>query len=240
MRAARDAGFECGIHTWDHRVWQDHVKTRDAQWTQQTMQRAHQRFIEIFGSAPVTHGAAGWQMNGAAFRQLDAFGMAYSSDGRAMLNEDGSIASPLAGPHRLAIDGVARACVQLPTTLPTLDELLGRTIDGVLLDPSNIAAKLLALTANPRDHVFTLHAELEGQKLGPIFEQLLQGWRTQGYDLVSMGDYYSRIQDREREDRGDRNTSDGLPVFPLHWAELPGRSGDMIVQPVNAIAAAEN
>ena len=223
MRATRDAGFECGIHTWDHRVWQDHVKTRDASWTQKTMQRAYQRFIDIFGAAPVTHGAAGWQMNSDAFRQLDAFGIAYASDGRALLTDNGGLASPLAGPHRLAVDGVAQRCVQLPTTLPTLDELLGRSIDGEMIGPSNIAARLLALTAVPRDHVFTLHAELEGQKLAPIFEQLLQGWRAQGYDLVSMGDYYQQIKDRP------------LPLFPQHWAELPGRSGDMIVQAMNPL-----
>jgi undecaprenyl phosphate-alpha-L-ara4FN deformylase len=219
MRAARDAGFECGIHTWDHRVWQDHVKQRDAQWTQRTMQRARQRFIDIFGVAPATHGAAGWQMNEAAFRQLDAFGIAYASDGRAMLDDDGRIVPGHAGPHRLAVDGRTLDCVQLPTTLPTLDELLGRSVGGNVIDTSNIAATLLALTAQPRDHVFTLHAELEGQKLAPIFEQLLGGWHAQGYDLVSMGDYYRRIKDRD------------LPVFPVHWAELPGRSGDMIVQP---------
>ncbi|RXZ32803.1 xylanase [Oxalobacteraceae bacterium CAVE-383] len=219
MRAARDAGFECGIHTWDHRVWQDHVRARDAQWTRQTMQRAHQRFIDIFGAAPVTHGAAGWQMNPFAFRQLDAFGMAYASDGRVLLNDDGSIVSPQAGPHLLQVDDIVLNCVQLPTTLPTLDELLGRTIAGAAIDAGNIAARLLELTASPRDHVFTLHAELEGQKLAPIFEQLLQGWRAQGYDLVSMGDYYRRLPK-------DVN----LPIFPLHWDELPGRSGQMIVQ----------
>jgi undecaprenyl phosphate-alpha-L-ara4FN deformylase len=219
MRAARDAGFECGIHTWDHRVWQDHVRTRDAHWTQETMQRAHRRFIDIFGAPPVTHGAAGWQMNPFAFRQIDAFGMAYASDGRVLLNDDGSIVSPQAGPHLLQIDDITLNCVQLPTTLPTLDELLGRTIGGVTIDAGNIAARLLELTASPRDHVFTLHAELEGQKLAPIFEQLLQGWRAQGYDLVSMGDYYRGLRDDIE-----------LPVFPLHWDELPGRSGDMIVQ----------
>ncbi|MDB5777143.1 MAG: xylanase [Herbaspirillum sp.] len=219
MRAARDAGFECGIHTWDHRVWQDHVRTRDARWTQQTMQRSRQRFIDIFGAAPQTHGAAGWQMNEEAFRQLDAFGIAYASDGRVMLNEDGSVASAPAGPHRLAVGGRTLNCVQLPTTLPTLDELLGRTIGGAVIDMSNIAATLLALTAVPRDHVFTLHAELEGQKLAPIFEQLLRGWRNQGYDLVSMADYYRQLKDKD------------LPVLPVQWAPLPGRSGDMIVQP---------
>jgi peptidoglycan/xylan/chitin deacetylase (PgdA/CDA1 family) len=219
MQAVQAAGFECGIHTWDHRVWQDHVRQRDAAWTQATMQRSFDRFQSIFGVAPKTHGAAGWQMNPYAFEQLEAFGIAYSSDGRAMLTDAGRLADQAAGPHRLSVNGKTLACIQLPTTLPTLDELLGRSFDGVELNPSNIAAHILKLTATPRDHVFTLHAELEGQKLAPIFEQLLQGWRAQGYDLVAMGDYYQRIKDQ------------ALPIVPLRWAELPGRSGDMIMQP---------
>jgi undecaprenyl phosphate-alpha-L-ara4FN deformylase len=69
--------------------------------------------------------------------------------------------------------------IQMPTTLPTLDELLGREIDGTELTTGNIAAHLLKLTAeNKRDHVYTLHAELEGQKLAPIFEQLLSGMES--------------------------------------------------------------
>ena len=84
----------------------------------------------------------------------------------------------------------------MPTTLPTLDELLGRTIDGVMITTDNIAAHLLKLTAGAaRDHVYTLHAELEGQKLAPIFEQLLTGWKAQGYQLASMADYYQKVKD---------------------------------------------
>src|SRR5260221_3615081 len=37
--------------------------------------------------------------------------------------------------------------------------------------------------------VFTLHAELEGMKLAPIFEQILDGWQKQGHELVSLGSY---------------------------------------------------
>jgi undecaprenyl phosphate-alpha-L-ara4FN deformylase len=217
MRSVWRAGFECGIHTWDHVVWQDNVRQSGAAWTQRQMQQAFDRFQKIFGATPKTHGAAGWQMNPHAFAQLDRFGMKYASDGRAMLNENGTLTDPAAGPYRLHIDGVTLPCVQMPTTLPTLDELLGREIDGVVINQSNIAASILKLTLEPRNHVFTLHAELEGQKLAPIFNQLLTGWQEQGYQCTSMADYFVSIQDKD------------LPEYPLTWAELPGRSGELFV-----------
>ena len=218
MRAVRDAGFECGIHTWDHVVWQDNVRGRGAAWTRDLMQRAFDRFTTIFGSAPQTHGAAGWQMNAHAFRQLDAFGFRYASDGRVQLRDDGTLADGVAGPYRLRDVEGTLSCLQLPTTLPTLDELLGRTIDGKVIDASNIAARLLSLTAAPRDHVFTLHAELEGQKLAPIFEQLLRGWKAQGYTLASMAALYAQVANAVH------------PVCEMRWGELPGRSGELIVE----------
>jgi undecaprenyl phosphate-alpha-L-ara4FN deformylase len=214
MRAVRDAGFECGIHTWDHVHWQDHVRTRDQVWTDAIMQKSERRYQAVFGTAPHTHGAAGWQMNEHAFARHDSAGYRYASDGRAQLREDGALRDPQAGPYRYR----GTACIQMPTTLPTLDELLGREIDGVVLDNDNIAAHLLKLTAHPvRDHVYTLHAELEGQKLAPIFEQLLSGWKAQGYRLASMADYYEKIKHA------------ALPDRPVQWGQVPGRSGDLIV-----------
>lgn len=218
MRSVGKAGFECGIHSWDHVVWQDNVRRRDAAWTTQQLRQAFDRFHAIFGHAPRTHGAAGWQMNEHAYALLDEFGIAYASDGRARLTAQGALEDPAAGPHRVQLSDKTMSCIQLPTTLPTLDELLGRPIDNKIIDESNAAATLLELTASPRHHVFTLHAELEGQKLAPIFEQLLAGWREQAYDLVSMADYYDAVK------------RDTLPVSPVGWGELPGRSGELIVQ----------
>lgn len=217
MRAVQDSGFECGIHTWDHVLWQDNVRAADAAWTQRQMLQSCERFRAIFGRKPQTHGAAGWQMNPHAFAQLDAFGIAYASDTRAMLSESGALTDPDAGPYRLQISGQTLPCIQLPTTLPTLDELLGRTINGAVITLSNIADTLLKLTQSPRDHVYTLHAELEGQKLGPIFEQLLLGWQAQGYDCISMAQLHQKIKDIT------------LPTHPFSWAELPGRSGQLVV-----------
>ena len=220
MRAVQQAGFECGIHTWDHVLWQDNVRQRDGAWTVRIMEQAEQRYAAVFGERPHTHGAAGWQMNPHAFARHDAAGYRYASDGRAQLREDGALLDPAAGPYRLP--GVR--CIQMPTTLPTLDELLGREIDGVTITTDNIADHLLKLTAGApgapdrRDHVYTLHAELEGQKLAPIFEQLLSGWKAQGYHLASMSDYYEKVKERP------------LPEYPISWGEVPGRSGELIVQ----------
>lgn len=219
LRSVQAAGFECGIHTWDHVLWQDNVAQRDAGWTTRMMRKAAARFTQVYGVAPRTHGAAGWQMNAAAFAEHDTAGYAYASDGRCRLNEDGTLANPADGPHLLSDGATVLKHVQLPTTLPTLDELLGREINGVTISTANIADFLLNLTAGAtRDHVYTLHAELEGQKLAPIFEQLLAGWQAQGYQLASMADYYQKVQHQT------------LPVCPITWGELPGRSGQLIVQ----------
>ena len=210
MRAIDQAGHETGIHTWDHVAWQDAVRHRDASWTKAMMQRSWDRFIEIFGHAPVTYGAAGWQMNEAAFEQLDQWGIQYSSDGRA---------EPNLMPYRLALSSGNAKHVQYPTTLPTFDELIG--IDGA--DEFGAVDKILEITkSNPNDQVFTLHAELEGQKLLPAFEKLLMGWLNQGHDLVTMGELHKSWK--------ATNQLDKIAVLPLTWGEIPNRSGELIIQ----------
>ena len=82
MRATRDAGFETGIHCWDHVRWQDGVAAANAAWTLTDMQRACDRYQEVFGTRPLVHGAAGWQMNVHALRLTQRLGFEYCSDGR--------------------------------------------------------------------------------------------------------------------------------------------------------------
>lgn len=238
MRMVKVAGFETGIHCYDHIRWQDYVANKDAEWTQRELQLAVDRYTEIFGEAPHAHAAAGWQMNRHALRLMQNLGFKYSSDTR--------------GTHPFIPTWQAEiiACPQLPTTLPTLDELMNR--DGITLD--NIAEHILKLTeapsptghtrdtllAKPADcgsgyeagipapegsappchtgHVYTLHAELEGGKWLPIFEKLLQGWKAQGYELVSMEQYLEAL---------DVAT---LPHHEVVMREVEGRVGTLAVQ----------
>ena len=202
MRAVRDAGFEVGVHCWDHVRWQDHVARRGAAWTEHEMQRACERFAAVFGEPPAVWGAAGWQTNQHAARFQERAAFAYASDTRGST------------PFLPAWNGERAGCPQLPTTLPTLDELLGR--DG--LDAGNVAAHVLSLTEAPRDHVFTAHAELEGGRLLGSFEALLAGWVRQGYELVDLKSMYRRLDARR------------LPRHEVVYGELAGRSGSLALQ----------
>src|SRR5207302_3706689 len=113
MRAVRDAGDETGVHCPDHVRWQDGVATADAAWTRREMVRACERYTDIFKAPPTTHGAAGWQMNVHALRLTQRLKFDYCSDGRGY------------GPHLPVWRAELVRCPQVPTTLPTLDELIG-------------------------------------------------------------------------------------------------------------------
>ncbi len=204
LRQVADAGFEVGIHCWDHVRWQDGVMQADEAWTRREMDLAASRFTRIFGRAPATHGAAGWQMNVHGLRWLQDQGIRYASDCRGT------------APFLPVLHGEVLPCMQLPTTLPTLDELIG--IDGCT--EATVAAQVLALTEQAPDygHVFTLHAELEGMKLLPVFEQLLDGWMAQGWRLTSMAELAASLTDQ--------------PIARHAFVEgsVPGRSGLLALQ----------
>ncbi len=204
MRSVAKAGFEVGIHTWDHTAWQDQLHQRPAQWARSQLAHAQRRFADVFGALPKGHGAAGWQMTEDALEWLEDEGFTWASDGRGQ------------SPFFPLLRGREARCLQLPTTLPTLDELIG--IDGVTV-PTVAQALLDRTAANPCDsHVFTLHAELEGQRLLPVFEALLKGWRQQGYELVSLGQLAAQLD------------PDSIPRHPMLQGTVPGRSGTLAVQ----------
>jgi undecaprenyl phosphate-alpha-L-ara4FN deformylase len=205
MRAVRDAGFEVGLHTYDHVRWQDTVAQASAAWTRVEFERGMHAFERIFGAPPASHAAAGWQINTHALELERDHGLQYASDTRG------------GPPFFPSVPGLASRCLQLPTTLPTFDEVLG--LNGV--DESTIAEtifKLSAGCADPRLQVFTLHAELEGMLLLEAFEALLLKWRSAGAVVTRMAAIHALASERP------------LPTREVLQAEIPGRSGLLAVQ----------
>ena len=203
MRSVRDAGFEVGIHAHDRVAWQRHAAGAGPDWTLRQMRLACARFEEIFGEPARVHGASGWQMNRHAYRLTQRLGFSYCSDTRGR------------GPFIPVYKAEIVACPQLPTTLPTLDELLGSA--GVTVD--NIAERTLELTRDPppMGHVYTLRAEL-GSRLPRVVERLLAGWRDQGYEVVSLYQYMESL------------VFSDLPRHEITEGEVPGRPGSLALQ----------
>ena len=204
LRNVREEGFETGIHTYDHILWQDYVREKNKAWTQQQMQSAVDIYAKIFEEKAKMFGAAGWQMNEYAFKLEEKFEFDYCSDTRGY------------SPFLPVYGEMLINCPQLPTTLPTLDELLGR--EGITVD--NIVEHLLKMTINPpkHGHVYTLHAELEGMKLFPVMKKLIEGWKSQGYNLCSLHDLFTSLDVAN------------LPRCRILQSEIPGRSGALATQ----------
>lgn len=204
MRSVAAAGHETGIHTYDHVYWQDEVINRDAAWTRTQMEQARTVYQDIFQQPAHTHGAAGWQMNSHAFRLEQEYGFCYASDCRGTQ------------PFLPMIDGQVIACPQLPTTLPTLDEVIG--LDG--WTEENVHEHILARSqiSQSESHVYTLHAELEGMRLLPALNKLLEGWRVHSASIGATEDLFNTLE------------VSMLPVLPIVYGEIPGRSGVMALE----------
>jgi hypothetical protein len=114
------------------------------------------------------------------------------------------------------IDGEIVACPQLPTSLPTLDEIL-------MLEPGyspdQAADRILQLSsAIVGDHVFTLRAELEGMKFCSTFEHMLNEWRNKDYQLVALREIHATLDMQQ------------LPLHNVRFADVPGRAGARMMQ----------
>ncbi len=203
MRAVAAAGFETGIHTFDHVRWQDFVARRSETWARREMDRAATAYRRVFGCDARVHGAAGWQINDAVPELEAELGMRYASDTRGTR------------PFVPLVGGRARGCPQLPTTLPTLDELIGR--DGWTED--NVDQAVTAAAVPTREgHVYTLHAELEGMRLLPVMERLLRAWTEAGHELISLEALFRSLDPSL------------LPVCPIVRGTVPGRAGMLAMQ----------
>lgn len=210
MRSIAGSGFEVGVHAYDHVKWQDGVAAADEHWTRRQLMLAIDEFGEIFGRGPVVHGAAGWQINAYVPGLQEQFGFAYASDTRGT------------HPFLPMVNGVVYGVPQLPTTLPTLDELLGR--DDV--PQADLAAYLHALVEKSgADQVFTLHAELEGGAYLNLFLELVDRWKASGFVMDDLAGRSASL----------RNVL--LPVHELAIGQVDGRAGWLAVQgPAQAAA----
>ncbi|HXQ81378.1 MAG TPA: 4-deoxy-4-formamido-L-arabinose-phosphoundecaprenol deformylase [Opitutaceae bacterium] len=204
MRAVRDSGYEAGIHCYNHYRWQDFMQAMDLASVRAEFAAAREEFARIFGVEATAAGAAGWQSNARSREVYDEAGLLYSSDTRG------------SHPFFPRIQGRVFRTLEIPTTLPTLDELMGRP---EFPDPA-IAGHLHSLLRPDRLNVLTVHAEIEGMGRRAIFREFLGACRGSGVEYV-------RLADEARSLLSDRAA---IPVCDQTMAPVEGRSGRVATQ----------
>lgn len=204
MRLVRDSGFEVGIHCYNHYRWQDYVQKMSLAAIHEEFLAARTEFFRVFGVEAQTAGAAGWQSNARSRQVYDDANLLYASDSRG------------AFPFFPRIDGKVFKTLEIPSTVPTFDELLGRPE----YPEDKIVPHYLSLLREDRPNVFTIHAEIEGMGHRTLFRALLKACRDRGVQFI-------RLDELARELLANRAA---IPVCDQRMAEIDGRSGLVAVQ----------
>jgi len=198
MRAAAEAGHDTGVHGWDHVGWHDGLPRMDTTRVREEYGKAHAEYLRVFGRPARSSAAPGWTVNARSLEVQEERSLLYASDTRG-----GAPFFPRAG-------GRVFRTLEIPTTLPTLDE----TLAWVEL-PDDEAQRTFFRGAPKGTEVHTIHAEVEGRSKAPLFEKILDDW-------IADGVAFPVLSDLARETLARR---DAVPVRDVTTVSLRGRGG---------------
>lgn len=192
-------GHEVGIHGYDHVYWHDHIKYLDKEKTKEILNASLMVYREITGKNPISFAAPGWMINEHALDFFQKNGFTYSSDTRGEIPF-----YPVMGKNRFSV-------IQIPSTLPTLDEVIG--IEGN--DPDTLAGYFLGLLKDDLN-ILAVHAELEGNRWGAFLELFLKNAIEKGFKFKRLIDIACILKDEGR-----------LPFCEIFYSTVRGRAGEV-------------
>ncbi len=195
-------GHELGIHGLDHVYWHDHIKHMDRERTERTLSKAVEVFHDIMKAKPASFAAPGWMINAHAFAFFEANGFVYTSDTRGR------------SPFLPRLGGRTFTVLQVPSTLPTLDEMVG--LEG---NDQESLARYFAGTLAPGLNVISVHTELEGNRWTQFLSSFIDQCLEHGYR-------FERLIDIARHVLHEKKT----PVCDCFYGTVRGRAGEVTLQ----------
>lgn len=205
MREALAAGHECGLHAWDHVDWHDRLPGMSRDEVFGTVARAAARFEEVLGRRAVVAGAPGWTASALSVEAYEAQGIRVSSDTRG------------GEPFRPArADGSPSTLVEVPSTLPTLDELLAEDAFGrdARARETTTGHLLSLIAASKGPAVHSVHTEIEGGKaLHALFARQVAAWKAGGVAFLTLG-----------EVAASAGPAETIPCRRLSFVTIPNRA----------------
>jgi undecaprenyl phosphate-alpha-L-ara4FN deformylase len=201
-------GFEVGVHGYDHVRWQDNLDDLGEAQIAEEIDDAFEVYRAVTAAPAQCFAAPGWRINSSALKILDAKDLAYRSDTRGR------------SPYRCAVDGTVLRTLEIPTTLPTMDEVMGT--DGIE-SGNQILRFYLNQFSEDKLNVHTIHAETEGLSQLQTFTAIVRELRRRGATFLELRQIADRVSKAE------------LPTCEVARITLPGRAGWVSAQGREAV-----
>lgn len=195
-------GHEVGLHGWDHVYWHDYVRKLPEPLIRAQLDQAARMFKKITGVAPAAFAAPGWQITNTAWQIMAEMGITHTSCVRG------------ASPFRPLLNGRALPLLEIPTTMPSLDEALGRFSNA-----DKATDWLAAQVKTGKLNVFTLHGEVEGRNFRPQFTRFLQMLQERDVRFITLSQAALNCLKH-----------DNIKTGGFHWASVENRAGELAVQ----------
>ena len=198
VRRALEGGHEVGVHAWDHVYVQDCLERISKEESLSLYRKAEALYKDICGRKPTEIAAPGWQLSHAVLEAEQELGLAYASDVRGY------------SPFMPVFEGAEYGVPQIPTTLPTMDEIYG--LPGI----NDVTIPKAWLDGMDKEwNVLTVHAEMEGISKLTVFENFLNMAKALGTEFHTLGEYAREAS---------------LPRGEIVMGTLTGRAGTLAIQ----------
>ena len=219
MREAAKAGHSVGIHAWDHIDWHDHLPKMTREEIDAVVAKEHARFLEIFGAPAAFQAAPGWTATPLSVEVQEAHGILATSDTRG--------GEPF---FALRADGAPSKVLEIPSTLPTLDELLALPMPGTGTQREKVC-EFLRMTIGDQAagggdalHVHSVHTEIEGAaSFHDWFAEQVSAWKSDGVRFLTFEEICRPLLSTPAPASVAREQNE-IPVKALSWTTLPGRA----------------
>jgi len=203
LRQITGEGHELGIHGHDHVYWHDRIKGFDRKSTEDEVEKLLTVYRELTGVEARSFAAPGWMINPHVLRCFQEKGLAYSSDTR----RGTALFYPEMGGEKFRV-------LQIPTTLPTLDEVIGSIGTDI---PRLVEHYYNALMDEL--NILTVHAEIEGKHWTSFLEAFIK-------KTIEGGFLYRKLIDIAEE----QTHSSDVPTCCIEYGFVDGRAGEVCVQ----------
>ncbi len=197
LRSVQSEGHEVGLHAWDHVQYHDLLDRKSEAWLKAWFDQAHEAFAGVFGRPALGAVSPAWRSNDRTLMLQEGRGLLYAGDCRGT------------APFYPVVQGRTLETLQVPTTLPTLDELLG--LDG--RGPAEVNREVLGLIREDALNVYALHTEVEGGALAEAFDGLLGAVREQGIRVRTHQDWVPELK------------AENPPARAMSRRDISGRAG---------------